>query len=257
MSIKKDYNIINEYYRHFKNAYFEFYKILLKDDYSKKLIEPFLDKYIEVRYENETEYPRERDAVNRIGKELHQVYDELYTDEFDNVLKNIYSLFGYIVYFDHVIFVEDDSSLLDCFFNDATLRVPRDKETRAKITEWYQNLTKSNAAFFKCLDTKSFTLKEKRIRRSIYELTLDQNVRISNLYSEYAIHKAFTTGIVAEDTLYILYIKATETLLSNAIGLDFSRKYIVKFTPTLWNKEKKKNQLFNILNNTLSKKYLL
>ena len=76
------------------------------------------------------------------------------------------------------------------------------------------------------------------------------------MYSDLAINKAFTTGTTYEDTLFVLYIKTSELVLKNACGLDFSRRYIVDFAPSLWSKEKKSKQLLHVIDNVLLKKYV-
>ena len=49
-----DYNIITEYTTFIKKELLEFYKIALDKAYVKSLIDPFLNKYINVRYYNES-----------------------------------------------------------------------------------------------------------------------------------------------------------------------------------------------------------
>ena len=251
-----DTNIVSEYLKTLKKELLELYKIIFGDRYKKILIEPFIDKYLIVRYCNETNYHNVKEPIDRIGKELEVIYNKLVNNENEELLRSVYALFGYIIYFDEIIPIDDDNSLLKCLYEDKNIRVEIDEEKQKEIYIWFNNLIKWKKQFFQVLDTKEFTLKEKKIYKGIYELFLEQDVKISYLYSDLAINKAFTTGTTYEDTLFVLYIKTSELVLKNACGLDFSRRYIVDFAPSLWSKEKKSKQLLHVIDNVLLKKYV-
>ena len=72
-----DLNIINEYLKYVKKSFLEFYKIIFVNKYQKSLIEPFLDKYILVRYNNETSYHDIKNPTSRISKELEPLFQDL------------------------------------------------------------------------------------------------------------------------------------------------------------------------------------
>ena len=220
-----DTNIVSEYLKTLKKELLELYKIIFGDRYKKILIEPFIDKYLIVRYCNETNYHNVKEPIDRIGKELEVIYNKLVNNENEELLRSVYALFGYIIYFDEIIPIDDDNSLLKCLYEDKNIRVEIDEEKQKEIYIWFNNLIKWKKQFFQVLDTKEFTLKEKKIYKGIYELFLEQDVKISYLYSDLAINKAFTTGTTYEDTLFVLYIKTSELVLKNACGLDFSRRY--------------------------------
>jgi hypothetical protein len=106
------------------------------------------------------------------------------------------------------------------------------------------------------VNTKEFSIFKNRVSTKTYEVTLDHNVKISNLYSEYAVQRAFNSPIVSEDKEFVLTILTCHELLKNAINLDFSKRYIFELVPSMAEKEKKMKRLFSILNNPLSKRYI-
>ena len=110
--------------------------------------------------------------------------------------------------------------------------------------------------FHDAISTKKFNLVEEKIYHRLYSLVLEHNVKISNLYSEYAIDRAYNSGTVNEDKLFITYILASNTVLNNAINLDFSRYYLVELASTLFAKEKKIGRLLKVLDNPLAKKFI-
>ena len=252
-----EYNIISEYVDYIKKTYLSFFRILLKSKYNRSICEKFVNKYIDVRYYNETNYPKIKDILNRVNKELVDVYEDVYTINDENMLKNIVALFGYILYFDEVYQVTEDVQLVDALIKDENIKIDHDDETKKELRDWYIAYRKNKNKFDGLFESKEFGLLENQIYRKTYMLKLEQNVKISNLYSEYAIDRSFNTGVINEDKQFITYIMASNLILTNAKRLDFSRKYIVDLPNSLFSKIKKMNRLFEILNNPLAKKEII
>lgn len=251
-----NYNIVNIYIDFLKKSYLEFFKIILKNKYSKELCLAFIDRYISVRYYNETNYSSTKDIVSRVNKELIDVLEENRDEKNIELLKNIVALFAYILYFDDVCFVVEDMELISLIVNDDIIKLDDKKEIKGSLKLWYVDFRKNKETFNRTLETKDFSLLEKKLYRKIYYLELEHAVKISNLYSEYAIDKAYNTGIINEDKCFITYIMASSLILENAINLDFSRHYTVDLPSSIFEKEKKLARLFNIIDNTLVKKYI-
>ena len=251
-----EYNIINQYIAFLTREYGNYFKILLDNKYQKDLCAKFIEKYITVRYYNETNYKREKDIINRLNKELIDVFKENVTEENEDMLKNMVALFGYIAYFDDVCDVEDISGLIDTLTEDTDIKLELDTDVKKKLNDWYINLKKGKEKFNDTIISKDFQVIEKRVYRKLFEFVLEHNIKISNLYSEFAIYKAYNSGIIAEDKLFVTYILGSLIVLNNAINLDFSRHYMVDLASSLFNKEKKIVRLFNILNNPLAKKMI-
>ena len=251
-----EYNIINEYVSFLMRQYNGFFKIILGDKYQKKMCDSFLDRYITVRYYNETNYVKEKDIVNRLNKELIDVFNNLLDEYDEDTLKNIVALFGYIMYFDDIYYVEEIGELINTLVDDENITIEHNDNIKKDLKSWYVNFRKLKDKFNSTLNTNDFYLIEKRLYRRIYELVLKHNVKISNLYSEFAINKAYNSGLISEDKLFITYILGSLLVLNNAINLDFTKHYVISFCNSLFSKEKKMNRLFNVLNNLLAKKMI-
>ena len=252
-----DSNIINEYTNFIKKELLKFYKIVLKNDYNKKLCEIFLDYYINIRYYNETNYPKEQDLIERLSKEMKFVIETTINKENEETIKNIYALFGYIAYFDDCYVIEDKTSILECFFEDENIKLEITEETKEEIKEFFKKFNKTKNRFLRVLDTKQFELHEKRIKKNFYKTSLLNYVRVSNLYSEIAVEKAFKSGVINEDKMFVELLLISKQILVGAIGLDFSRFYVADLVSSLFTKEKKIERIFNLLDNNLTKKHLI
>ncbi len=251
-----NYNIIENYINFLKRSYLDFFKILFKNKYKKEITIKFIDRYIDVRYYNETSHANIKDFMERLNKELVDLVKDLAKDEDLDYIKNVVACFGYLVYFDDIYLTSEEGEVMDSIINDGIVVLPTTKRLKADLRSWYSKFNKGKSVFNSTINTREFNLIERKIYRKLYELVLEHNVRISNLYSEYAIDKAYNTGTVNEDKLFINYILASNLVLNNAINLDFSRHYLLNLSSSLYSKEKKIMRLFNSINNPLAKKFL-
>jgi len=251
-----NYNIINEYIEFISHNFLNFFKVTLGYKYQKNLCQIFIDKYIEVRYYNETNYFDTKDFINRINKELIDLAEKIASEDNIEDIKNIIGLFGYIVYFDDVNIINNEMDLIDSLVNDNIIKINNKSDVKDKIKKWCIELRESKDKFNNTIHTKQFNILEKRIHKDLYYLELKHNIKVSNLYSEYAINKAYNSGTIAEDKLFVLYILTSFLVLNNAINLDFSKFYLVPFSNTLFEKEKKCARLLNVFDNQLAKKFI-
>ena len=203
-----NYNIINEYISFIRSKLLDFFKLILRNKYQKNLCATFIDKYIEVRYYNETNYLSTKDFINRVNKELIDLAEKLATDDNTEDIKNIVALFGYIVYFDDVCPVTEEMELINTLVSDEIIKIDNKEGLKMFIKQWYLEVKNTKEKFNKAINTREFNIVEERLYRKIYYLILEHNVRISNLYSEFAIDKAYNTGTVNEDKLFVTYILA-------------------------------------------------
>lgn len=253
-----NYNVVKEYIDYVTNSYYKLFKLLLGKDYNKSLIRPFLEKYIDVRYYGNTIYSEEKNFVERIGKELLVIVKELIkiNQDKEEVLKNIYALFGYIIYYDDAIYYDDLNELNKTLLEDKVITLNYDDATKKEFKEMMKDFVEKKKMYFELFESNQFILEEKRIKLNTYEAYLEQNVRVSKLYSDYAINKAFNSGVVNEDKYFVLYTMLAVNILKGAIDLDYSRQYIVEFPESLFLKDKKCLRLIDCLDDELVKSHV-
>ena len=249
-----DNNIINTYAKLIKTRLLDFFKIVLKTKYQKNVVEPFVDRYIEVRYFDETNYSKEKNFITRLNKDLVDVYDDNVNNNNEDILRTIVALFGYLIYLDEFGDPTRNIGVIKLLSLDRKIKIDLSDTLFDEIKEWYTNFQDIKNKFHQTVSTKEFQIVKKSVYRKSYEVTLEHNIKISNLYSDYAINRAFNTGTTVEDKLFIIYILTCYEILNEAIKFDHSNKYIVDLANTLYAKEKKIVRLFNILNSSLAKK---
>ena len=114
-----------------------------------------------------------------------------------------------------------------------------------------QEFEKQKKQLIEGFDTEEFAIKLTNYpeKNNIYRVNLTQNIKFPKEYSEFAINKAFMTGNVGEDRLFVEYYLVVVQVLKDILKQNFKRQYIVEFAYTLLNKPKKLNNLLNIINN--------
>lgn len=253
-----DENIINKYINYIQNSIYKYFEILLGKKYSKNLVKPFITKYISIRYYNDTLYLREGDFVKRFSKELNTIAKDLIKEnkESEELIKNICALFGYLFYFDDCISCDDLSELINTLFSDNLITLDYEEDTKKNFKELIKEINNKKEEYNNLFKTNDFEIKLKRIKSKVYLSSIEENIEISKLYSNYAIDTAYNTGVIAEDKIYLLYILLSNQVLNNAIKLDFNTNYIVEFPETLITKHKKTIKYLKALDNDLLKSHI-
>lgn len=246
---------VEKYIRYVKNFMFNFYRIVLDEDYQKKYVSPFVEKYIEVRYYNNSIYEKEKNFINKINKELNLIATGLFEahPKHEELIKNVFALFGYVLYLDDCIDYDNVGVLLKSLFNDKNIKIEYKDETKEELKAAIMLFNSEKKRFFNQFESKEFFIKNRRVAYNLYVSRIEHNLKITNLYSDYAINKAFDSGVVAENKTLLLYILLSKEVLVDVIKLDFKKHYVVDFPTSLLNKEKKINRYINILDNDILK----
>lgn len=250
-------NIIGEYIDYVHDSIIDIFKIILDKSYNRRIVDVFVNKFIDVRYYNITSYPKEKNFINKLRNELVDVAKELIKEYPKDIelIQNVCGLFGYIVYIDECLICDDYNVLIDVLVNDDNFTLDFGdikKKLKSKIIEF----NNKKEEFFKLSDGSEFDLKERRIGNCLYETDIIQHCKISKLYSDYAIMKAFNTEVIKEDKIYVMYILVAMQVLKNAYGLDFSRNYIVEFPRSLFEKSRKIVRYINLMKSDLLKEHI-
>ena len=104
------------------------------------------------------------------------------------------------------------------------------------------------------LDTNTFKIKYTKVKEAkMYGVDLDHNINFSKIYSNYIVDKTYQEGIVAEDKVFVLVKMLLIEIAKDMLESDFSKKYLLYIPESLYEKEVKLNQLFDLLNDEYAK----
>ena len=109
-------------------------------------------------------------------------------------------------------------------------------------------------SIFEKLETNTFKLKFTKLKdQKIYGVSVEHNLSFSKVYSDYIVDKTYQEGIIAEDKALVLANMLLITLAKDMLAGDFEKKYMLYVPESLYEKENKLNQFFNLLNDEYAK----
>ncbi len=244
-------NIVKEYIDFSKKNITKYLKIILEQDYSKEIIEPLLDTYINVRYYNnyDIKYKVFESNINYYMKQKAIKINEEKEEEYISKVKKIFYLFKYILYFDNVLEYESLKKIISEIdeYRNEVLGL-----TSENFIEELNDLVKENEkrkeTFIEELSSDHFNLEIKNTNnKNVFKVKLNNNIKFNKIYSDYSINKVYNEGLVDEQKHFILYYLITREILKNIIRGDFTKEYIISFPNNIFTKQQKINRLIAII----------
>lgn len=251
-------DVITNYTKYINNSLIQFFRIILGNDYSASIVRNLVNKYIEVRYYNDSIYEKEADFVTRISKELNLVAKEMLKEmpDQEELIKNITALFGYVLYFDDCIMYDDFHTLCDALFNDDVIKIKINEDTKKKLLDYLEEVETKKGSYFELFETKNFELDLKKLDRHLFSVDIKQYCKVSKLYSDYAVERAYNTGTLNEDKVYLLLVMLSFRMLCSMINFEYHDCYFVTFPTSLLKKPKKIMKYLMVLDNDYVKDHV-
>ena len=168
-------------------------------------------------------------------------------------------VFEYILFFDNVRKIENfkkiDSlreivkKIMETVI--AEYKIKNSKENEENIYKEITSDMLEKEVFLDKFETDEFIINIENCeqREDLYFAKLDHNIKMPIQYSETAVEKVFTEGMVAEDKLQVEYMLLSLISLRDIIGGNFKDIYIAEFTNTLFKKKVKLDGLLSIIAN--------
>ena len=247
-------NIMNEYIEITKKQISEYMKLVFENQFNSKYCDIFMERYINIRYfnyyDNEIETTRRKilDHLKQVGEEI--IINNI-NDRENIELMRIF--FYYVLYLDNVTYYSDLRKKINQIGNIKRKRMGQD----LKEEELYSKMMyyiKEKEDLINAFSSEEFFIKISKYpnKSNVFRVNLKyHNIKFPMEYSEFAINRAYQTGIINEDKLVVEYYLTVVQILKDIIKQNFKRKYIVEFAPTLFKKTKKIKSILNIIKNEI------
>ena len=249
-------NVMDEYLEILKKYINKYMKLIFEYRYSKEICERYISKYIDVRYYDF--YKEELDQGLTLRKKVMHIFrkeseklGEIYPENVNNI-NNMCLFFYYIMYFDNVIYCKNKEKQIENIYK---LRIKllnkENEEIKTELNQLFTEWNNEKENFFEKFEDKEFNIKISNYKNSknVYRINLEHKIKFPILFSEIAINKAFNTGLINEDKLYIEYYLTALKIIKDIVKQDFKKQYIVEFADSLLSKEKKIKGILNIIDN--------
>lgn len=265
-------NIMDTYLSFTEKKIKKYMKMIFVGYYNEEIVSEYLKTYVNARYYNirNTEKPArafylrildeleyKEDLLMRRCEEKSETLDEKQIEL--NIINKTKEVFAYILFFDNVRNIENfktiDSlrEIIDRMTKIATetFDIKYPKDMKEKLYKEIKDDMIEKEIFLDKFETDEFALRFENsdIKEELYYVTLEHNVKMPAQYSEAAIERVFTEGIVAEDKLQVEYTLLSVIAIRDIVSGNFKDKYIAEFTSSLFKKKQKLDSILSIIGN--------
>ena len=234
----------------------------------------FFKAYINVRYyniyeANEFSNPRfvsrVENTIKKLGSKMISEYkgsDNKYSDKIEKYIR----LFMTVANFEQIYNSRADNKRKQELYSKTLNNYYRDDDLDNSNIKYLVNSIvkikkKYDDAIFYILDSLSsdeFGLKFSRINdlKNTFGVKLLQNIDFDKMYSSYIINKTYKEGIIAEDKISVTIALLLKQLVLDMLNADYDKKYVIYFTSSLYDKEKKCERFIKSLNDDYAKSHV-
>lgn len=250
-------NIINKYTDITRKQMNTYMKLVFGNLFNKEYNDIYIQKYINTRYYNYNEAEVKETLRARILSELKDAEETLAINNISDrdLIQKMDVFFQYVVYFDDIVKCKDLKKKIERVAKLRKRLLNKSSETFEKnLYDKMMEFKEQKAKMLESFDTDDFYLKLTNYpkRYNVYRVNLKHNVEIPLEYSEFAINKAFNSGIIQEDKLIVEYYLVEVKILNDILKQKFSKQYILEFSETILKKSKKLKNLLNIINSPIT-----
>lgn len=255
--------IADQYLTYAQNQIKKYLKMAYGSKYNKEIIEEYMKTYINARYYNIVNtnkparafYLRILDEIEYkknilLEKNEKDTLDSTEREEKRVMIESINNVFPYILFYDEVRDVNNFKTIKN--LKEITQRmletINKDYEIKYGNIDIAEEITKQvkkdkdeKEMYLENFQTDEFIIELERCeeKEDTYIVKLDYQIKMPSQYSESAIDKVYSEGIVAEDKLAVEYILLTIVSLRDIIEGNFEDKYIAEFTSSIFKKQAK------------------
>lgn len=255
-------NVMDMYLNFTEKRIKKYMKIIYGRYYDEEVTTEYLRTYVNARYYNirNTDKPA-RAFYLRIIDELEFKEQILIKKDKtkQKVINNVKKVFAYMLFFDNVRKVENFKKIeslreiikkiMEIVTSEFNIKTSKEKE-ESLYKEITSDMLEADI-FLDKFETDEFVLNFENCeqKEELYFAKLEHNVKMPMQYSDTAIEKVFTQGIVAEDKLQIEYMLLSVIAVRDIIAGNFKDTYIAEFADTLFKKKAKLDSLLSIIEN--------
>lgn len=248
-------NIFKDYLDYDKKFLKEYINAITSNKINSKICDMIIDTYIKIRYFNDYE-PVKATIVDNIEYYVINDYFKKFAEK--DKKKNAQYIVDSLILIRYIMLLERESDkrierkikkledgIKNKYANTDVIIIDLIKNIKDNI--------RKKGKFITNLSSNDFNLTKKNTDIDhIYEVFLDNSIKIPDLYSEIAISRVYNTGIIYEDRMLVMYLLTVREILIDSINKNYDNKYLLAFPDVLL---EKRNKLSTLLK-TMEQDYL-
>lgn len=247
-------NIMEEYIKITQKYLTSYFRLTLSNKFSRKMSDELLKEYIDTRYYLIDEKTNRNELKTKIVKNIKNKKAELiqeYPEEKEKI-ELLEKLYKYVPYLDNVIKTSDFNIVIAKIVEERRVSVrKKDEDFIDNLTNLIENHNREIEQLLQKLESNQFYIEYKKVSENldVKEVKLKYNIKFSNLYSEFAINKAFETGNTKEDRQFVEYYLLSHDIIQDFLQGKIKQQYIIELVETTIEKKQKMKRLLEIIDN--------
>ena len=243
-------NIFKDYLDYDKKILKEYIDIITEKKINSKISDMIIDTYINIRYLNSLE-PVKPTLIDNIEYYIVNNYVKDYMEK--DKKKNASYIVDSLILIRYILLLEKDSDKrLERKIKKLELGLKNKYENTNVIIIDLIKKIKDNirkiGKFITNLSSTDFSISKKNTSiENVYQVFLDNSIKIPDLYSEIAINRVYNTGIIYEDRMLVLYLLTVRELIIDSINREYDTKYLLPFPIPLLEKRNKQITLLKTM----------
>ena len=243
-------NVMKEYSSFTKKCITNYMKMIFGNKFDKKINEAFLDSYINVRYSNYLDEESEKLSLQKkIVRALDLVQRDLNSEDYSiDLVNNFRNFYSYIYSLDQLYLLETQKKTISDI--DAERKKLFKIEEDNFVTEFNNALredVKKRKNYLDSFESDTFIVQYDKLSKSDIGVSLNNNIKFPELYSEIAIKKIGEKDNIAEDISIISFLQTSVRIINDIIECDFDKLYYVYLPNSFFDKKSKLSRITSIV----------
>lgn len=216
------------------------------------MFEELIETYINTRYYDlngdKSDNTLKAEILAELQKKKSDMQDE---DSNDQTLDYMCNFFAYLLYFDRVIPNKNLDKTVESINELRKRLLGKEDDKKEELSSALKENQEETNNLLEKYESTDFNLKITTCGTSqtAYKVELKYNFAMPKVYSSYAIQKAFNTGTVAEDKLFVTYPLIVVQIIKDIIKGNFKKQYIIELADSLFKKKQKLERVLNVVDN--------
>lgn len=244
-------NVVKDYLEYEKQNLKNYISIITNKKLNNNLCDMIIDTYIDIRYFNAYTSVK-KNLIDNIEYYVFEKFKKSFVD--DNVRKNVVLMLDALIVIRYLILFEKynkDENAKNGLLQYEQKVYGKYKDTNILITDLIKDI-KTNyhkkEKFLEELLSTDFSVDKKETNiKDVYETILDNNVKIPDLFSDFAVNRVYNSGTINEDKMLVYYTLLSRMILLDMIDYNYTNKYLISFPESIIDRDSKLNNLLSII----------
>ena len=243
-------NIVKDYLSYERQNLKNYISVVTDKKLNNNICDMIIDTYIDIRYFNAYTSVK-KNPIDNIEYYVLDKFKKNFVDK--DVRKNILLILDALIVLRYVILFEkygDKEEAQDGLLQYEEKVREKYKDTNVLVSGVIKDI-KSNyhkkEKFLEELLSNDFSIDKKKTNiDNVYEIILDNNINIPDLFSDIAVNRVYNSGTINEDKMLVFYTLLSRLILLDMISYDYNKKYLIPFPESIIDKKSKLDNLLSI-----------